>query len=247
MFPVLQIGPLAVQVPGLVLILGLWMGLNLAERYARLRGVEPNSLYSLVFAALIAGIIGARLAYAARYPQAFALSPTSLLSINPGLLDPIGGVAVGIIAGIIYGQRKKLPLLPTLDALVPLLAVMALASGLAHLASGAAFGIESQVPWAIQLWEARRHPTQIYEILAAAILLALFWPGRSIFQRLQPGMYFMAFCACSAASALFLGAFRADSTLISYGIRSGQLAAWIILAISLIALGRLIKERNDNA
>jgi prolipoprotein diacylglyceryltransferase len=124
---------------------------------------------------------------------------------------------------------------------------MALAIGLAHLASGAAFGIESRVPWALQLWGTRRHPTQLYEILAAAVLLVLFWPGRSILQRLQPGMYFLAFCASSAASALFLGAFRADSTLISYGIRSGQLAAWIILAISLISLGRLIRERNNNA
>ena len=245
MLPVLQIGPIAVQVPGLVLLLGLWTGLNLAERYTKPRGVEPNLLYNLVFIALIAGIIGARLAYIVRYPQAFAQSPTSLFSLNPGLLDPIGGAAIGIIAGIIYGQRKKLPLLPTLDSLTPLLAVMALANGLAHLASGAAFGYESQLPWAFDLWGARRHPTQIYEIITAASLLVIFWPGRSIILRWHPGMYFLAFCACSAASALFLGAFRADSALLDYGIRSGQLAAWAILALTLFALGRLLKKLEE--
>lgn len=244
MLPVLQIGPLAIQVPGLVLILGLWMGLNLAERYASRRGIEPSCLYNLVFITLIAGLLGARLAYAIRYPQAFAASPTSLFSLNPGLLDPLGGTAAGIIAAVIYGQRKKIPLWPTLDALTPLLAVLTLASSLAHLASGAAFGLQSQLPWAIEVWGAKRHPTQIYEMLMASLILIIFWPGRAVFKHWQPGIYFLAFCACSAAGTLFLQAFRADSTLLANGIRNGQLAAWAVLAASLLAMGRLIKKED---
>lgn len=32
MLPILPIGPLAIQFPGLVILLGLWLGLSLAEQ-----------------------------------------------------------------------------------------------------------------------------------------------------------------------------------------------------------------------
>jgi len=135
-----------------------------------------QQLYNLVFVGLIAGVIGARLTYLITYPEAFSSSPLSLVSLNPGLLDPLGGLAVGTIAAIIYAQRVKLALWSVLDALTPLLAVMMIALGISHLASGVAFGAETQAPWAIELWGARRHPSQVYEILSATAILAVLWP-----------------------------------------------------------------------
>ena len=112
MLPILNIGPLAIQLPGLVILIGLWLGLSLAERYAARFDVKSNLLYNLVFVVLIAGIIGARLAYVIRYPQAFAGNLFSALSFNLSLLDPWAGLGLGLIAGLIYGQRKKMALWP---------------------------------------------------------------------------------------------------------------------------------------
>lgn len=241
MLPVLNIGPLAVQTPGLALLIGLWLGLSLAEKYAPRRGVSPNLLYNLVFVALVSGVIGARLAYLARYPEAFASSPLSLLSLNPGLLDASGGLAVGLIVALIYAQRKGMPLWPTLDALTPLLMVMALALGVAHLAAGTAFGAETQVPWAIELWGAQRHPSQVYEILAAGAILAILWPGRWSKQA-PAGRYFLLFVALTAARCLFLEAFRGDSLLLAGGWRAAQIVAWLALAGSLWGMKQLGKK-----
>jgi len=77
-----------------------------------------------------------------------------------------------------------LPLWPALDALTPGLAAVMIAIGLAHIASGDAFGSPADLPWAIQLWGARRHPTQIYETLAAALIFASTLQIR--FYALQP-------------------------------------------------------------
>ncbi len=234
MLPVVQIGPLAVQVPGLVMLLGLWFGINLAERHAWKRGINPHHLDNLILVALVAGVIGSRLVYVGRYPAAFAASPMSLVSLNPGLLDPLGGAAVGLIAALIYGNRKKMRLLPTQDALVPLLAVLALALGISHLASGNAFGAATDLPWGIQLWGEKRHPSQIYEILISTMILLIFHPGRTSFLRWKPGACFFAFVSASSAGYLFLEAFRGDSTLIVGGLRLEQIYAWIVLALSLI-------------
>ena len=129
MFPILQIGPLAIQTPGLILLIGLWLALSLSERAAVRLGLNPNTLYNMALLALVGGLVGARLSYVARYPEAFAASPASLLSPNPGLLDAWGGIAGAVLLGLIYGQRKGLPLWPTLDALTPGLAVLGVALG----------------------------------------------------------------------------------------------------------------------
>jgi prolipoprotein diacylglyceryltransferase len=239
MLPILQIGPLAIQVPGLVLLLGLWLGLSLVERNASRSGSNAGLLYNLVLVALLSGVVGARLSYAIRYFEIFSSSPFSLISLNPGLLDPWGGVAVALIAALIYGQRKELSVWPTLDALTPLFAVITVSYGVSHLTSGAAFGAPTGVPWGIELWGIRRHPTQVYEILAATLILIAVWPGINKLQTSRPGLQFLVFAALSAAARLFLEGFRGDSQLLPGGIRSAQAIAWMVLAASLWGLGRL--------
>lgn len=247
MLPVIQIGPLALQVPGLVLLVGLWLGLNLAEKHSSRRGIDPSLLSNLTLIAMLAGLVGSRLAYVARYPAAFAASPRSLISLNPGLLDPLGGAAVALLAALIYANRKQMPLLPTLDAITPLLAVMAVALGLTHLASGDAFGRPTNLPVGIQLWGAKRHPTQIYETLSALLILWLYWPGRARIQDWKAGTYFFAFAATSAGAQLFLEGFRADSILLTNGFRQAQLIAWVVISFCLLALGWINREQDNNA
>jgi prolipoprotein diacylglyceryltransferase len=50
-----------------------------------------------------------------------------------------------------------------------------------------------------------------------------------------PGITFLTFAALTAASRLFLEAFRGDSTLIFGGLRVAQVVAWIVLALALFA------------
>ncbi len=127
-----------------------------------------------------------------------------------------------------------LPLWPALDALTPGLAAVMIAIGLAHIASGDAFGSPADLPWAIQLWGARRHPTQIYETLAAALIFA------STLQRPTPypfpGSAFLRFAAITAAARLFLEAFRGDSLLMLGGIRTMQVVSLAVLMLALLGM-----------
>jgi len=247
MFPTIQIGPLSLQVPGLVLLIGLWFGLSLSERRARQLGENPGHLYNLVFIALIAGLVGARLSYAVTYPGAFSASPLSLISINSGLLDPIAGASIAAGAAAIYIYRKQLPLWATLDALTPLFAVMAIAIGVSHLASGNAFGKPTDLPLGIQLWGEIRHPTQIYEIiLASLILIAILLVDKTSWSHV-PGNTFITYIALSAFSRIFLEAFRGDSILIGSGLRTAQLIAWVLLSICLFVLAMRIHNSQIEA
>ena len=124
---------------------------------------------------------------------------------------------------------------------------MAIFLALAHLASGAAFGAETSLPWALELWGAKRHPSQIYEALAAALILLVCWPGRKTWRQNPAGIYFLSFVALSAAARLFLEAFRGDSLTWLWGLRTNQIIAWLVLALSLwgIAVRRNIPPHPD--
>ena len=67
MLPVIQVGPLSIQAEGLFYILGIWIAMSLAGRYAHLFKLQSEKLDTLVLIALAAGIVGARLTYLLRY------------------------------------------------------------------------------------------------------------------------------------------------------------------------------------
>jgi len=233
--PVLQIGPLAVQLPGLLVLLGVWIGSLTLDREAARRGLPAEALSKLVFYALFVGLIGARLGYALRYASAFIEDPLALFSLQPFTLSAPDGTLAATLFAWAYGRRARLPLWATLDALTPMAAVAAVFVALSHLASGDAFGAPSSVPWAVELWGARRHPSQVYELLAAAGVLGYVLTRN----RTAPaGWLFLSFVGLSAAGRLVLEAFRGDSVLIVGGIRTAQAAALAVLLAAQFALHR---------
>lgn len=100
---------------------------------------------------------------------------------------------------------------------------MAVALGLSHLASGAAFGAITNLALGIETLGARRRPSQVYEILATTTILGLIWPIRGLIRPNRAGIYFLSFISMSAAARLFLEAFRGDSlALIAYEVEIDQ-------------------------
>jgi prolipoprotein diacylglyceryl transferase len=244
MLPILNIGPLAIQLPGLLLILGLWVGLSLSEKSAQVHNTNPNDLYNLVFSMLIGAVITARLVFVANYPSAFTHSPLSVFSLSPQLLDPWGGVAGAILVGAIVISRRKMLFPSTLDALVPAFATLMVFISIANFTSGDSFGSPTSVPWGINLWGAVRHPTQIYEAIAASLILILLrFKHKSL--AAPPGLYFSVFITASAASRLIMEHFRGDSILLTGGYRAAQVIAWLFLAAGLWAIHKLIQKAPE--
>lgn len=217
-----------------------WIGMYLSERRARQRGGNAEALGNLIFYGLLGWVLGGRLLYAAAHLPVFLQAPASLVSPNAGLFDPLGAAATGILSALIYGRRHKMAFWQTMDSLTPFFAVLAVGVGLSHLAAGTAFGKPADLPWAVDEWGARRHPTQIYETLAALIIVTIVLLQRST----RPGLQFLNFAALSAAARIFLEAFRGDSQLLGWGIRLPQLVAWLVLLASFVLLERRLDRHS---
>ena len=214
----------------ILIILAAWIGLTLSERHAPRYHVNLDSLSNLLLISLVSFVVGGRVLYALEDLAIFSQSPTSIFSLNTTLFDQWGGLVIAAMIAFVYGRRVHLPLWPSLDTLTPLFAALAIGIAFSHLASGAAFGKETSVPWAINQWGALRHPTQIYEIIASILTLVLILIQKPIS---KPGYEFLLFIALTSASRLVIEGFRGDSTLILGGLRAAQIAAWLILFAAL--------------
>lgn len=226
----------------ILLLAALWIGLALAEKRAERHDISRDALNNIVYYSLFGYILGGRLLYALANFSAFVESPLSIFSLNLDLFDPLAGLAGAIVVGLIYGSRQKMRLWTTLDALTPLVATVMVGIPLANLAAGTAFGSPTNLPWAIELWNATRHPTQLYELGASLAILGLVWLRKA---DSSPGTAFLSFLALTSGARLFFEAFRGDSSLIAGGLRLPQIVAWGVLAAALI-LSEWARGRNKS-
>ena len=225
----------------ILLVIAAWIGLSLAEKRSERHGITKDQLNNLTFFSLLTFIVGGRISFVLQNIPAFIKSPLDIVSINPDIFDPFGATAAALIIAFIYGQRANISVWNSLDALTPFFAIVAIGVGLSHLAAGTAFGKETDVSWGINLWNATRHPTQIYESLASSLIFILLWLKKHDH---RPGVLFLTFAALTAGSQLFIQAYRGDSTFILNGIRQGQAMAWIILFIIFTLLERQLKNKT---
>lgn len=225
----------------ILLVIAAWIGLTLAEKRSERHGISKDNLNNMIFYGLTSFVIGGRISFILQNFPAFLKGPLGIISINPDIFDPLGAAALAFIVVLLYGQRRSLSFWPVLDALTPLLAILSIGIGLSHLAAGTAFGKETSLPWGIDLWNATRHPTQIYEILASFLILGLLWFKK---QDRHSGIFFLTFAALTTGSQLFIQAFRGDSALILNGLRQGQVIAWAILTVVFILIEYRLKEKT---
>ena len=225
----------------ILLVIAAWFGMSLADKRSEQHDISKETLNNMAFYSLLGYVIGGRVLYAAAYFSAFSKSPLSLFSLNPDLFDPLSATLTAILIGFIYGLRLRLSLWPILDSLTLLFAVIAIGLSLSHLAAGTAFGSPTNLPWGIDLWNASRHPTQIYEFIASLLIVSLLWFTRP---DSRPGLYFITFVALTAFSRLIIEAFRGDSVIVFGGFRQAQLIAWVILAMSFVVFEYILQRQN---
>ncbi|HOE69623.1 MAG TPA: 2-amino-4-hydroxy-6-hydroxymethyldihydropteridine diphosphokinase [Brevefilum sp.] len=217
MFPIINIGPLAIQAASFILLLSFFIGSFLTGKFSTNIGTHTEAIENGILIGLIAGILGARLGFMLKNPSIMTINPLSLFSLSPSMLDASFGILVGILTLIILAQRKHLPLWPTLDALTPFCLLIFMGIHLANFANGSAYGIPTQMPWGISLWNATRHPVQLYGfILGAVLTLALLirtrWLKTTGF--MHNGVLFSAAIAGIAVITLFTRAFNAEKFLL---------------------------------
>jgi phosphatidylglycerol:prolipoprotein diacylglycerol transferase len=178
---------------GLMLALAFVVCGIAAGRYLKEVGRPVDWAYEMIFAALVGGIVGARLWWVAEnWSQASDDVVGSLFS-GSGLVF-YGGLIGGAVCVLLWAWRRHVLDLVTLDiAAVPLAAGYAIGRIGCQLAGDGDYGKAWDGPWAMAYPHGTVptttpvHPTPVYETLTMGLVALLLWRWR---HRWRPGTLF---------------------------------------------------------
>lgn len=230
MHPILlQWGNLQIFSYGLFVSLGVLAATLWTVRKVNKQGRSPQFVIDLVLLVVVAGIIGARLAYVFFYESRYYLAhPWQILMLQGGGLAFYGALVLGLLAGYLYLRRIGEPFLGFLDLVSPALALGYSIARIGCFLAGCCYGIVTTRPWgvifpAVDL--APRHPTQLYSMLAGfLIFITLEFLSRRVRFR---GQIFSVFLILYGLSRSIIELFR-ENLVLSGGVGIASLAALAI-------------------
>ncbi|MCL6477210.1 MAG: prolipoprotein diacylglyceryl transferase [Peptococcaceae bacterium] len=113
------VGPLPVRWYGIIMAAAFATGTLLAYRRAAVEKINPEHIINIITVVIPAAIIGARLYYVAFQWPAYRDDPLEALAIWHGGLAIHGGIIGGVLAGLWYVRKHRLPVWKTADILAP--------------------------------------------------------------------------------------------------------------------------------
>ena len=249
MYPILfEIGPLTIASFGLMVALGFLSGWFFINKEFKRHGLNEELGSSIVTAAMIGGLVGAKLYFVLFElpPQASWADMFSALFSGSGLTW-YGGfvVAAGTIIWIIH--RNQVPLLQTLDVLGISLAIGYGVGRIGcQLAGDGDYGIPTDLPWAMAYPNGvvptleRVHPTPVYETLAHLGIFGILWSTR-LYLGNRPGLSF-SFYLILTGIARFLVEYVRLNPRVLWGLSPAQLISLVIIAVGGILAIRIINK-----
>ncbi|MDR2443989.1 MAG: prolipoprotein diacylglyceryl transferase [Deltaproteobacteria bacterium] len=142
----LHLGPLVLNLYGLMVCIGIVAGLMLLRFSAPLAGLSYDRVFNLAFWLILAGLAGSRIAYVLNNLSSYIFRPSQALMYWQGGLMFQGGLAGGLILLFIFYFLGRLNLLMTGDALAPGLSLGQAIGRLGCLAAGCCYGRPAP-PW----------------------------------------------------------------------------------------------------
>jgi phosphatidylglycerol:prolipoprotein diacylglycerol transferase len=233
MHPVLlRLGGHEITSYGAALALAFAVGIALAWRRARARGLDPDGVLDVSIVILVSSLAGARGLWVLTHPQQPAL--------GLGGMSMLGGVALAAIAAPGWLAWRRMPALAWADVLAPSVALGEAITRIGCFLAGCCFGRACEAAWCVHfpagspaaaaLGEGVAvHPAQLY---TAAVSLALFAALARLARAGPPaGTVFAALLAGLGAERLLLELVRhPDPEPTLWIVRGSQLLALVLLA-----------------
>src|SRR4051794_26273283 len=232
MQPELHILGITLQTFGLMMGLGFVVSGLIITRHLRDLGKPVDWAYEMVFAALVGGVVGARLWWVGENWSDAKDDLIGSLFSGAGLVW-YGGAIGGAIAVLLWAWRRGWLGLQLLDvAATPLAAGYAIGRIGCQLAGDGDYGIPWNGPWAMAYPDGtvpttvKVHPTPVYETITMLLVAALLWRWR---HRWRPGTLFAVYLILAGLER-FLVEFirRNDSVLL--GLTQPQLLSLVMIA-----------------
>jgi phosphatidylglycerol:prolipoprotein diacylglycerol transferase len=214
------------------------------------RGYNSELASTIVFAAAIGGLVGARILFIAEEWPSFLAAPWRYIFTGAGFTW-YGGFFGGAAAGLWVARKNKIPSLIGLDIAAP---ALALAYGVGrigcHVAGDGDWGAVTDVPWGVAYKNAiigwvdpntgipyapgvLVHPTPIYEFLQGVLVFGVLWALRK--KNLAPGTLAWLYLILAGLMRFIVEFWRVNPQ-VGFGLSEAQLISLLLMALGFVLL-----------
>jgi phosphatidylglycerol---prolipoprotein diacylglyceryl transferase len=240
---------------GIMLMIAFLMAGWVMDRELRRRAMNRDFASDVVVAALIGGIVGAKLWYVL-----LTGDPATILS--RGGFVWYGGLAGGAAGVILVGWLKRVPIRFTMDLAAPALALGYAIGRVGCFVVEDDYGIPTHLPWAVKFPQGLPpttaanlarfnvtippgtpptqvlavHPTELYEVAAMLFVFWILWRLRR--NRYATGWLFGVYMILAGLERFLVEFVRAKDDRVLHGFTLAQLASVIVMLVG-VALVRI--------
>jgi len=233
---------ISIHLYGILLAAGIVAASVFGEHRWDRWGHDRREWQQIVVAAVVAGIIGARLYHVATDYEKFEGDWLRALEIWKGGLSIWGAVLGGVLGIFLVCRVRKYDTVGILDAVAPALALAQAIGRWGNYFNQELFGEPTTVPWALEIDPANRpagfegfaafHPTFLYESLfCLAIVGGLLWAERR--WRLKRGQLSALYIVSYTLGRFWLEQLRIDDARLVGPLRVNS---WIAVAAFLFGI-----------
>lgn len=248
-----NIGSFPVHYYGIIIALAILTGIFVSVFITKKYYPDINSdiIYDIYPWVIIGAILGARIYYCILSYAYYSQNPFEVFMLWQGGLSIHGAIAGGLISGIFYAKRHKLPVLKLCDIFTYGLILGQAIGRWGNFFNSEAFGRPTQNFLKLYIPVYKRpleymqysyfHPTFLYEsVLDVCIFLILFFVIRKIVKG-KDGAVFFSYLILYSIVRIFIEQLRIDSVLNIYGIPVAQIVSALIILMSTIFLFKIKK------
>jgi len=245
---IFRVGSLVIRWYGVLIATAIVVGLQLSQRLASYRRVQPELISDLAIWLVLGAIPCARLYYVLFQWNYYSQNLDQVFAIWRGGIAIHGAILGGTLAAMIFSRLQKVSFWQLADIVAPSLVLGQAIGRWGNFFNSEAFGDPTNLPWKLFIPPDRRppsyassayfHPTFLYEslwnVMVLGILLTLFFR----FPRAKRGTIFLVYAVAYSLGRFWIEGLRTDSLMLG-PLRVAQMVSLIGIGIGILGLGWL--------
>ncbi len=249
MFPkLISIGSFYIPTYGVLVALGFLAGLAVTMRLARQAGLSSEKVTNLAVYCAMAGILGAKVFMILFDLPEYLHNPGQIFTVETLQAAGVfhGGFIGALLFAVFYIKRQNLPVLKTMDAFAPGVAIGQAIGRLGCFAAGCCWGKQCDLPWGVRFrsnfaspvpLDRELHPVQLYESFADLLIFLFLY--RQFGRNQKPGQIIGLYLVLYSTVRFIIEFFREHEQAL---VGPFSLTQWI--ALGLLVLGLIFVFRG---
>ena len=240
----IKIGNFVISSFGVMVALSFLVAYWLCLKEFRRKNLSEDLLGNLFLAAMVGGIVGAKLLYLIEnVPLSELVSNPFQYIFSRGGLTFYGGLFGAVLLTWLVARRNKLDFWVMGDAVAPSMAIGYSIGRIGCLLVGDDYGVPSNLPWAMAFPKGlpptleKVHPTQLYEAIIMGLVFLYLWKIRK--KSFKPGYLFSLYLILAGSERFLIEFIRNTTPSPIPNLSLAQLMAVFIIVVGIIKIYKL--------